>query len=224
MKIIIGDIHACTDELERLFDKIGRGSEDEVYCLGDMFDRGPDNSKMLRLLTEDPQFLALKGNHERKHLLVYEKKCRPSLSQLITKQELGENYSALLHLARNLPAFIELDEAVLVHGSIEPGVPLEKQRETVLVSSLSGERYLGKLGRPWYEMLDIEKPVIFGHKCYEKPFVFQDKVFGINTGCCMGGSLTAITLPDFRIYSVDAAKNHWQETVQKYKPRISVPE
>jgi len=219
MKIIVGDIHACRNELEELLDKIGFGSDDQVIALGDIFDRGPDNRKILKLFTENPQFSTLKGNHERKHLLINEHKCKAAISQLITREELGEDHPALLDFARDLPLYIELDEAILVHGAIEPGVPLEQQDEKVLASTIGGEKYLKKLGRPWYELIDLEKPVIFGHKVYEKPFIFQDRVYGIDTGCCRGRSLTAITIPDFKIYSVKARENYWYTAKQNFIKR-----
>ena len=96
MKIIVGDIHACTAELEELLDKIGFSPDDQVIALGDIFDRGPDNRGILRLFTENPQFLTLRGNHERKHLLIDEGRCKAALSQLITREELGEDYPGLL--------------------------------------------------------------------------------------------------------------------------------
>ena len=219
MKIIVGDIHACTAELEELLDKIGFSPDDQVIALGDIFDRGPDNRGILRLFTENPQFLTLRGNHERKHLLIDEGRCKAALSQLITREELGEDYPGLLSFARNLPLYIELDEAILVHGALEPGIPFEKQDEKVLVSSIGGEKYLQKLGRPWYESVDFGKPVIFGHKVYETPFIFKNRVYGIDTGCYRGGRLTAIVLPDFRIYSVKAKENYWKKNIDNYKAR-----
>jgi serine/threonine protein phosphatase 1 len=209
MKIIVGDIHACKAELEELLDKIGFGPDDQVIALGDIFDRGPDNKGILELFSSSPQFSTLKGNHERKHILISESKCKASVSQLITKEELGRDYPRLMEFVRNLPNYIELDEAILVHGALEPDIALENQHENILVSSISGERFLNKLGRPWYELIKVNKPVIFGHKVYDEPLVFQDKVYGIDTGCCLGKSLTAITLPGFRTYSVKARKAYW---------------
>jgi serine/threonine protein phosphatase 1 len=166
MKLIVGDIHACAQELEELLEIVGFGPDDQLIALGDIFDRGPDNSKILELFTNDPRFKTLLGNHERKHLLFNAGKCEPAISQLITKEELGDDYPKLLEFARTLPVYIELEEAILVHGALEPSITLEKQDETVLVSSISGEKHLNKLGKPWYELIDLKKPVIFGYKMF----------------------------------------------------------
>jgi serine/threonine protein phosphatase 1 len=65
---IVGDIHGCVDELERLLDAIEPGEGDQVCFLGDYVDRGPSPSgvveRLLRLRGEGPRCVFLKGNHE----------------------------------------------------------------------------------------------------------------------------------------------------------------
>ncbi|MBN1697545.1 MAG: hypothetical protein JW881_08540 [Spirochaetales bacterium] len=39
----------------------------------------------------------------------------------------------------------------------------------------------------------------------------------IDTGICHGGYLTADTIPDFKIYSVKAAKNYWSKIKHEWK-------
>lgn len=209
MKVVIGDIHGCYDELRDLLNKISPSSGDEIITVGDFLDRGKKNMEVFRLIGENPRFSTLKGNHERKHLLISDGKCKPSLSQLVTREEFNGEYRDLLKFLRTLPAYMDLDEATLVHGAMEPGVPLEEQKETFLVSSMSAEKRMRHLVRPWYELVNTNKPIIFGHRTYEQPFVFRDKIFGIDTGCCTGGSLTAITLPDFKFHSVKARDTYW---------------
>ena len=217
-KIVIGDIHACHDELMDLLDIISPASQDFIIALGDIFDRGPHNTKILKLFSGSSQFISIKGNHERKHYLISKGHCRPAISQTLTQQELGPLYPDLLTYVAALPCYLELDEAILVHGALEPGIPLEDQKEVVLTSSMSGARYLQeKYPLPWYELVDREKPVIFGHKGTAAPFVYQDKVFGIDTMCCRGGSLTALVLPEFKFYSVKSRKNYWSHARQNSK-------
>jgi len=217
VKIIIGDIHACIHELIDLLDKISPSSDDQIIALGDIVDRGPDNLSVLKLFNKDPRFIFLKGNHERKHIFINENLCDASFSQLVTKAEMGGEYPNFIDSARRAPNHIELDEAILVHGFMQPGIPLNEQKENVLVGSTRGERFLRKmLNKPWYEMIDLEKPVVFGHLVYEKPFVFKDIAYGIDTGCCHGGSLTALILPDFKIYSIKSRKDYWTETKKRY--------
>jgi hypothetical protein len=112
-----------------------------------------------------------------------------------------------------LPLSHELPEATLVHGFWEPGRLLAEQRDAVIVGTLSGEAYLkARYGDPWYARYDGAKPLIVGHHNYlqsNQPLVYQDRVFGLDTGCCYGGALTGLLLPGFRLVSVPSRGNHW---------------
>src|SRR5262249_12095132 len=156
------------------------------------------------------------GNHERKHSLAYHGTTRPALSQQITRRQFGEDrYPQAVAAMEALPHFLELDEAILVHGFFEPGVPLASQRETVILGTRSGEDYLEKgLAAPWYELSDGPNPIVAGHRDYRRdgqPLVHRDRVFGIDTGCCRGGRLTGLLLPGFALLSVPARQNYWSE-------------
>lgn len=215
-RLILGDIHGCYAELRELLDKAGLSGDDEIIALGDMVDRGPDSPRVLDFFCTRPNTRSLMGNHERKHLRSFRGEIRPALSQRITRQQLGEErYPEAVARMEGFPRFLELPEAIVVHGFFEPHVPLVEQPETVIVGTLSGERYLKEhYDRPWYEMYDGDKPIIVGHRDYLRtgePFVHRDRVFAIDTGCCRGGALTGLILPDFRIVSVPAHKDYWTE-------------
>lgn len=66
---VVGDIHAQYQDLNRLFDLIGRVPEEKLMFLGDYVDRGPQGIEVLILLFclkiryRDRIFL-LRGNHE----------------------------------------------------------------------------------------------------------------------------------------------------------------
>ena len=62
-----------------------------------------------------------------------------------------------------------------------------------------------------------------GHLTYRpdhKPLVYRDRVFGLDTGCCRGGRLTGLLLPEFKLISVPARANHWELSRQVYLPRF----
>ena len=66
---IVGDIHACPGELERLLSALSLQTEDRLVCLGDYIDRGPDAKAVVDLLLGMRadnlcSFTFLKGNHE----------------------------------------------------------------------------------------------------------------------------------------------------------------
>ena len=46
-RIIIGDVHGHYDTLNLLLEAIAPNSEDQVYFLGDLIDRGPQSSQVV---------------------------------------------------------------------------------------------------------------------------------------------------------------------------------
>ena len=60
---IVGDIHGCSDELEKLLAKLQLGPADSLLSVGDLFHRGPDPIGVLDLIVEAGGRFIL-GNHE----------------------------------------------------------------------------------------------------------------------------------------------------------------
>ena len=65
---VVGDVHGCIEEVERLLDAMQPSTADTVCFLGDYVDRGPSAARvidrLLRLRTEGPKCIFLRGNHE----------------------------------------------------------------------------------------------------------------------------------------------------------------
>lgn len=217
---VIGDIHGCFTELEDLLDKAGVADDDHIIALGDIVDRGPDSVEVLDFFSNHLSRLSLMGNHERKHIRGARHEVRLALSQIISREEFGTGYPQALEQMGRFPLFFDLLEAVLVHGYLEPGVPLEQQRDTVLCGTMSGDHYLrNRYTQPWYALYDGEKPVIVGHHDHLRngqPFLYQDRVFCLDTSCVHGGTLTGLLLPEFKLVSVPSRHDYWRETRQMF--------
>lgn len=212
--LVIGDIHGCHEELMALLDMVGPTPEDRIITIGDMLDRGPDSEKVADFFRLNDQAAALMGNHEHKHILSHDDIIRPSLAQKITRRQFSATgYEDPIHWIRNFPVFLETEHAVLLHGFFEPGVPLGEQKKQVILGTRNGELYLKKnYDKPWYELCNPEKPIIAGHRDNSKRgevMMVNDTVFFLDTGCCYGKKLSAILLPDFKIYQVKSRKNYW---------------
>jgi serine/threonine protein phosphatase 1 len=227
--LIIGDIQGCYTELLELVDKAGLTSGDAIIALGDLVDRGPDSPGVLEFFMTQPDTRSIMGNHERKHVRSWRGEVGAALSQRITRQQCGEEHypTAVAYMA-TLPPYIELADAILVHAFFEPGVPLAQQRQQVIIGTMRGEAYLAQqYDRPWYELYDGDRPIIVGHRDYAgngQPFVYRDRVYGLDTGCCFGGALTGLILPAFRLVSVPARRNYWADVKQQYADlRSSTP-
>lgn len=68
---IIGDVHGCIDELQELIQQLAPASDDQLIFIGDLIDRGPDSSAVVRQVVQWSKQLNVKlilGNHEEKFL------------------------------------------------------------------------------------------------------------------------------------------------------------
>jgi serine/threonine protein phosphatase 1 len=229
--LIIGDIHGCYDELQELLAKAGIGDDEPVIALGDIVDRGPDSPRVVEFFRQQPHFHSIMGNHERKHIRHQSGLVKLANSQRITIAQFAEQdalpYADALHYMATFPHYLELPEAILFHGYLEPTVPLHKQKATVLNGTMSGEKYLYKqYAPPWYEWYTGDKPLIVGHRNYTRsavPFVFNDLVYGLDTGVYEGKALTGLLLPHFRLISVPARAHHAYHVFRQYRHLLPKP-
>jgi len=218
--LVIGDIHGCYDELQSLLDKAGLSDADTIISIGDCIDRGPETPEVLSFFRERPNAKLIMGNHERKHVRASRHEVKLARSQQISKIQFGTAYSDALAFMSGLPIYLDLPEAILTHGYFEPGISCEQQNPSVLCGTMGGENYLQThYDQPWYELYDGDKPIVVGHKNYtdtDHPFVYQDRVFGLDTSCVTGKALTGLLLPAFRFVSVPSRGNHWMHVSRMY--------
>jgi len=218
--LVIGDIHGCYDELQELLDKAGLAEGDSIVSVGDCVDRGPETPAVLRFFQEQPNAQLIMGNHERKHVRAERHEIKLARSQKISRIQFGETYPDALAFMSTLPLYLELPDALVVHGYFEPGLPLSQQRATVLCGTMGGDKHLrAQYDRPWYEMYNGDRPLLMGHHNYsntDQPFIYQDRVFGLDSDCVTGKALTGLLLPSFKIVSVPSRANYWAQVWQTY--------
>jgi serine/threonine protein phosphatase 1 len=212
--LIISDIHGCYDELQALLDQSGIGDDDRIICIGDLLDKGPQPRAVLDYFMATPNASSIRGNHEQKHIDNITGKTAPRAAQLLTRWHLDENYGKAVAWMQGLPLYMDLPDALLVHGYYEPGIAPTEQREDVLLGFSSGEKHLkANYDQPWFMQYDGDKPIVVGHRDYtnlEKVMIYNERVYCIDTRCVYGGSLTGLLLPEWRLISVPARENHWQ--------------
>jgi len=134
--LVIGDIHGCYDEFQSLLDKAGLTDEDTIVSIGDCVDRGPDTPAVLRFFQEKPNAELIMGNHERKHVRADRHEVKLARSQKISRIQFGDTYPDALAFMSELPLYLDLPDALIVHGYFEPGLPLSRQRATVLCGTM----------------------------------------------------------------------------------------
>ena len=212
--LIIGDIHGCYRELLELLDAAALASTDTVVSVGDLVDRGPDPAEVVHWFRTRPGSVVLMGNHERKHV-----RDVLSYSQEVTRLQMDGDYADAVAWMRGLPYYWETPDIRVVHAAMIPGVPLAEQPEAILAGTTSGEKQLEKLlpNGYWHEHYDDAVPVAFGHHVVPEPLIRDGKIYGLDTGCCHGKRLTALSVPDFKIYSVPSRGDYWVDVSRKYQ-------
>jgi serine/threonine protein phosphatase 1 len=209
---IIGDIHGCIDELNKLLDKLPITTDDLLIFVGDYIDRGPDSKAVVsRIMNlEHKNIIPLMGNHEQMMLNYLEKGLAdPSwmyngyeatvrsydIDEVSSHRKFRSDMKNILdsegHLdfLNSLKLFYEEDDFIVVHAGLDPYNFDERDPETLLW--IREEFIMASVTYP--------KTVIFGHTRMKEPFIRQDRI-GIDTGCVYGGPLTAIELTERKIY------------------------
>lgn len=212
--IVIGDVHGCISELEKLIKKVRLQKSDQVLFLGDLINRGPDSKAVIRL-AKALNANSLVGNHEYRLLQFYHNLdtlgLKPyELSTMKTLTAEDWNYLASMVLWLEHP----MSNTVFVHGGFLPGIPWRRQSASVvtqvqLVDKTGNPRRRGEYsrGKFWADLWKQEPFVVYGHT--PRPKVYRTtQSIGIDTGCVWGGRLTALILPDKKILQVSARKNY----------------
>ena len=192
-RFVVGDVHGCLDELERLLDHLAPGANDTVCFLGDYVDRGPNPrgvvDRLIRLRREGPQCLYLKGNHEDMFLAFMGQPGRHGDAFLwnggdSTLASYGCQGLSGAAVAERLPAdhreFLDglrthayIDTFLCVHAGVRPTRPLAAQSEEDLL--WIREDFIAHAHPFPYT-------VLFGHTPQREVFVDLPFKVGLDTG------------------------------------------
>lgn len=201
--IIFGDIHACHEEWQDLMNKIGVRPSDRLIAAGDLCCKGPSTVKTLELAMGLPNCTCILGNHDYYLLKNWQADCLEELTgpHRAAIEEMGSGIDRYMNYIASWPFYLNLDECIVVHGGLRPGLPLEQQDPHDLLHL----RTIEPENRPWYELYRGEKTVVFGHWA-KKGLVVRPNAIGLDTGCVYGRELSAWILPERRIESVRARR------------------
>jgi protein phosphatase len=232
---VIGDVHGCRAELERLLGALGylvqhddhgravgahHPDRRRAVFVGDLVDRGPDTPGVLRLvmgMVDDGDAFCVSGNHEAKLV----RALRGRKVQL--KHGLAESLEQLAAESARFRAAAEafmdglishyvLDGGRLVvshAGLIERyhGRASGRVRSFCLYGETSGET--DEFGLPiryrWADDYRGRATVLYGHTPVPSP-VWVNNTMCLDTGCVFGGALTALRYPEREVVSVPAAR------------------
>lgn len=145
---VLSDIHGLYDKFTKMLELINFNSEDTLYILGDVIDRGPDSIKTLDLIRKNDNMFLLLGNHEQMLLDFFT--CDNELIDLSnhpwlkrggasTYNELIEKdpeylYDLLIYLSE-LPRYTVIDNYVLVHAGLSTNPNVSTLEEAIHIST-----------------------------------------------------------------------------------------
>ncbi|HEX7735096.1 MAG TPA: polynucleotide kinase-phosphatase [Ktedonobacteraceae bacterium] len=248
---IIGDVHGCFAELCELLSGLGylieRVDGDEpayrvqqpegrkAVFLGDLVDRGPAVSEVLRLVMDmvtGGAALCVPGNHDVKLLRQLQGR------EVTLKHGLAETVA---QLATESPAFRErvrvfleemvrhyvLDDGKLVvaHAGLREemhGRTSKVVREFAIYGETTGET--DEFGLPvrynWAAEYRGKALVVYGHTPVFEPDWLNHTV-NIDTGCVFGGKLTALRYPERTTLAVPAHQTYWESPRPLHPPEAA---
>jgi protein phosphatase len=237
---ILGDVHGCLDELIALLQKLGyqvfaqpdvHGCPDVVVgpppgrkavFVGDLVDRGPNSSGVLRLvmnMVEAGTALCVLGNHDSKllrklngsnvqltHGLV------DTLAQLETESDAFEG--RVRRFLEGLVSHYVLDRGRLVvaHAGLKEdlqGRASARVRAFALYGDTTGEsdEFGLPVRRNWAADYRGSASVVYGHTPVAEA-QWVHRTINIDTGCVFGGRLTALRYPEKELLWVPAVREY----------------
>jgi len=232
-RVFIGDVQGCADELDDLLGALDyHPSRHQLWCAGDLVNRGPASLRTLRRLVELGAQSVL-GNHDLHLLGVAAGERRLRKNDTFEEVLAAPDCSELLGWLRARPLVQLWDDIALVHAGLHPhwddpravAAPLEAEirrgaipwRDASLVF-LTRVRHCDAEGArpqeefpapdgfaPWDAHYTGRRLVVCGHWA-ARGLHRTARVHSIDTGCIWGGRLTAWIAEEDRCVSVPARR------------------
>ena len=218
----IGDMHGHFSRLLSVFHKIDFDpAQDLLILLGDYIDRGQENLRCLRWameMSEKPNVVALRGNHEEMMLAYYllggtEAGIWLPNGGLYTKREMDAWLERDAHALEKALTFIQErplyhqlfvhgKEYIFCHAGLKPGVPLAEQQEEDLLW-IREEFYNGYTGTA--EVIVGHTPTEYVMAGRNRPIVLKNHITLLDTGSFLpNGRISCLDVLQGTFYQSDA--------------------
>lgn len=126
----VGDIQGCYDSLKKLLDKANFDpTEDELWSVGDLINRGPKDYEVLKFCMElGDKFTCVLGNHDLHFLAIamgyHEPRSSDTFQKVLNAPDLDDIVQWLRH--QKLTHYDESRNIVMVHAGIPPKWSIKK--------------------------------------------------------------------------------------------------
>lgn len=213
-RIIIGDVHGHYESLMTLLDAIAPISDDKIYFLGDLIDRGPQSSQVVDFVKNN-HYECVLGNHEQMLLniltsgqaptsIVQAWLCSGGQATVASYKQatIPEDHVEWL---KALPTYLDLGDVLLAHAGVDPSIPLVEQTADQMCWVRDKFHSMDK---PYF----ADKLIIVGHTItFTLPGVTPGQVaqgkgwLDIDTGAYhpRSGWLTALDITNQLVYQVN---------------------
>jgi serine/threonine protein phosphatase 1 len=230
---VIGDIHGCIEEVDRLLDTLAPSGSDTVIFLGDYIDRGPSPKAVVERLVclqhEGPRCVFLKGNHEDMFLAFLG--CEGAYGEAFLANgggvtlrsyglegqfgELGPDRLPEAHLEffRALQMRHIHGDFLCVHAGLAPERSLEEQCDEDML---------------WIRDEFIGHPhpfpytVLFGHSPRREVLLDLPYKIGLDTGVVYWNKLSCLELESKLLFQIRRAEHHVErrDLLEYFEPSI----
>ncbi|OUL18442.1 metallophosphoesterase family protein [Nostoc sp. 106C] len=216
-RIVIGDVHGHYEGLMTLLAAIAPASNDQLYFLGDLIDRGPQSAQVVNFVKNN-NYPCLLGNHEQMLLNVLSNGSASTPAMQAWLYSGGQATIASYQEATipqehidwftTLPTYLDLGDVWLTHAGVDPFMPLNKQ--TAEQFCWIREEFHG-IEKPFFP----DKLIIVGHTItFTLPGVIPGQLaqgkgwLDIDTGAYhpRSGWLTALDVTNNLVYQANVFK------------------
>ncbi|MBE9034005.1 metallophosphoesterase family protein [aff. Roholtiella sp. LEGE 12411] len=218
-RVVIGDVHGHYEGLMTLLEAIAPTSDDQIYFLGDLIDRGPNSSQVVNFVKQN-NYPCLLGNHEQMLLSILTNKSVSSPRMQAWLYSGGQATVASYNQAtipdehldwfKALPTYLDLGDFWLTHAGVDPSKSVAEQTADQLCW-IRDEFH--SIEKPYFP----DKQIIIGHTItFTFPGVTPGKLaqgqgwLDIDTGAYhpKSGWLTGLDITNNLVYQVNVYKHH----------------
>jgi len=235
-RIFVGDLQGCLAPLNRLLEALELHGDDQLYCAGDLVNRGPDSLGVLRRL-RDIGARSVLGNHDLLLLRLAAGTSSRPVPPLLAPVLRAPDATPLLEWLAAHPIMIVEPDVVVVHAGLHPhwtdldsAAPAlnASLREAIAAKTSTDVAFATEVRHctadgarpaqdepppgppymPWDHWYRGSRTAVFGHWA-RRGLVSSGRVRGLDSGCVYGGPLTAWIAEDDRFVQAPGQDVRW---------------